>query len=155
MQQFSFLYLFEETQNTKSKTNVSLHCGTVSNSQTRWKQLQHPSIDGPRSAARVQRNTTRPWHRMQSCHLLQRGSAKRVLCWVKYVKKKEIQKTIPYDFTYMWNLKNKMNKWNRNRLIDTKNILTFARWKGGWRDGWKGQRDWEVQIGTLRIVMGM
>ena len=54
------VYLFEETQNTKSKTNVSLHCGTVSNSQTRWKQLQHPSIDGPRSAARVQRNTTRP-----------------------------------------------------------------------------------------------
>ena len=37
-----------------------VHCGTVSNSQTRWKQLQHPSIDGPRSAARVQRNTTRP-----------------------------------------------------------------------------------------------
>ena len=26
-----------------------------------------------------------------------------------------------YDFTYMWNLKNKINTQNRNRLIDTEN----------------------------------
>ena len=32
------------------------------------------------------------------------------------------QRQIPYDFTYMWNLKNTTNeqtKQNRNRLIDT------------------------------------
>ena len=28
--------------------------------------------------------------------------------------------------------KTKMNKQNRNRFIETKNILTVARWKGGW-----------------------
>lgn len=37
---------------------------------------------------------------------------------------------MPDDFTNMWNLKNKMNKHNRNRLIDTKNILTVPRWEG-------------------------
>ena len=41
------------------------------------------------------------------------------------------ERQMPYDFIYMWNLKNKiMNKWSRNILIDTKNILMVARWEG-------------------------
>ena len=32
-----------------------------------------------------------------------------------------------------------MNKLNRNRFIDTENILTAARWEGDWRMGEKGE----------------
>ena len=32
-----------------------------------------------------------------------------------------------------------MKKQNRNRLIDTENILMVARWSGGWRMGKKGE----------------
>ena len=39
----------------------------------------------------------------------------------------------------MWNLKNKINKENINRLIDTQNILPVAKWKKGWRRGEKGK----------------
>ena len=39
----------------------------------------------------------------------------------------------PYDFTHMWNPKNKqMNKQNNNKLIDKENILGVTR----------GERDW-------------
>ena len=27
------------------------------------------------------------------------------------------------------------NKQNRNRIVDTNNVLTVARWERGWRDG--------------------
>ena len=42
-----------------------------------------------------------------------------------------------YDFTYMWNLseKNKLNKQNRNKLIDTENRLTAVRGEGDWGAG--------------------
>ena len=49
------------------------------------------------------------------------------------------EKQIPYDFTYMWKLKNKtkeQTEQNRNRLIDTENKLVVAR--GGWA-GAEGQ----------------
>ena len=36
---------------------------------------------------------------------------------------------IPYEFTYMCNLKNKINK--MERLIDTENTLEVAREEGG------------------------
>ena len=39
----------------------------------------------------------------------------------------EKERQVPYDFTYMWNLKHKTNeqiKQNRNNLIDTENRLT-------------------------------
>ena len=39
---------------------------------------------------------------------------------------------MPYDFTYTWNLRNKIN--DRNRLTDTENILKVARYKGSWGD---------------------
>ena len=42
------------------------------------------------------------------------------------------ERKIPYDFTYMWNLKNKiMNKQNGNRLIDAGNKLMVAKTRGG------------------------
>ena len=34
---------------------------------------------------------------------------------------------IPYDFTYMWNLMGKINKQNRNRLVDRENRVTAVR----------------------------
>ena len=38
---------------------------------------------------------------------------------------------MPYDFTYMQNLENKINKQNRNRLIYTENRLMVVRREGG------------------------
>ena len=44
----------------------------------------------------------------------------------------------------MWNLKNKIDNNNndddRNKLIDTENILSATRWEGDWGDSEKGQR---------------
>ena len=39
----------------------------------------------------------------------------------KWSKSDRERKQMPYDFIYMWNLKNKINKQNRNKLIDTEN----------------------------------
>ena len=43
--------------------------------------------------------------------------------------KSDRERQIPYDFTYAWNLKNKINKQNRNRLIDAENKLRVAWWE--------------------------
>ena len=43
------------------------------------------------------------------------------------------ERQMPYDFTYMWSLKNKINK--TNKFIDTENILMVDRWEGGWGMG--------------------
>ena len=32
----------------------------------------------------------------------------------------------------MWNLKNKINKQGRNKLVDTENKLVAAGWEGAW-----------------------
>ena len=37
-------------------------------------------------------------------------------------------------------LKDKINKQNRNRIIDTENVLTAVRWVGGWLKKVKGLR---------------
>lgn len=45
-----------------------------------------------------------------------------------------------YDFTYMWNLRSKINEQteqNRNKLIDTKNKLIVARGEKG-----RGRAKW-------------
>ena len=42
------------------------------------------------------------------------------------------ERQIPYDFTYMWNLKNRTNEQTKqNRLIDKENKLVVARGRGG------------------------
>ena len=41
----------------------------------------------------------------------------------------DTERQIPYDFTYMWSLKNK-NKQNRNRLIDAENNFGCQRGRG-------------------------
>ena len=46
--------------------------------------------------------------------------------WSKSVRKKQI----PYYFIYMWNLKNDINKQNKNWFIDTENRLTSGRGEG-------------------------
>ena len=50
---------------------------------------------------------------------------------VKYGRERQM----PYDFTYMWNLKNNINKQNRNILIDTESRLKFANGERGWETG--------------------
>ena len=40
--------------------------------------------------------------------------------WNKPVRERQI----PYDLTYMWNPMNKINKQNRNRLLNTENKLS-------------------------------
>ena len=40
------------------------------------------------------------------------------------------ERKTPYDFTYLWNLKNNINKQNRSRLIATENRLTVFRGEG-------------------------
>ena len=46
-----------------------------------------------------------------------------------YAKKNmpDRERQTPFDITYMWNLKIKINKQNRKRLIDTENRLMIAR----------------------------
>ena len=46
--------------------------------------------------------------------------------------KSERERQIPYDVTYMWNLKYDTNEllWNRNRLTDIENRLVVAKWDG-------------------------
>ena len=41
------------------------------------------------------------------------------------------QRPIPYDFTYIQNLKNKMNEQNRNTIIDTEKKQVVVREDGG------------------------
>ena len=54
--------------------------------------------------------------------------------------KSDEEEQIPYDFTYMWNLKNK-TKQNKNKLIDTENRLLVTRREGGWGEGEMGEGD--------------
>ena len=52
----------------------------------------------------------------------------------RYVKWKKPDRGRPilYDIIYMWNMKNKTNKQNRNRLIDTEDRLMDTRGKVCW-----------------------
>ena len=47
----------------------------------------------------------------------------------------QTERQMPHDFTYMWNIKNQINKQQRNRLIDAENKLMVARGEESWR-GW-------------------
>ena len=41
------------------------------------------------------------------------------------------RKTNTYDFTYMWNLKEKMSRQTRNKPLETENKLMVAKGEGG------------------------
>ena len=56
-------------------------------------------------------------------------------CKMKYIREKQV----PYDFTYMGNLKNKTNKQNRHELIDPEKKQMVARGKGVGVWGEKGE----------------
>ena len=58
-------------------------------------------------------------------------------------KKSDRERQIPYNLTYMWNLKNKTNKTkqNENRLIDTENKQVVIRKEGNGRLGKIDERD--------------
>ena len=45
----------------------------------------------------------------------------------------QTEKDMPYDITYMWNLKNNTTVQNRNRLTDVENKLVVT----------KGERRWD------------
>ena len=53
------------------------------------------------------------------------GSREYCVEWNKLDKERQML----YDFTYMWNLKNKINKQHRNELIDAENILMVVTWE--------------------------
>ena len=64
--------------------------------------------------------------------------------------KSDGEQQVPYDFTYMRNLKNKMNEQqNRNRLTNIEDMLMVAGLRGSLEDWWK---DEEIQIGGCEIV---
>ena len=44
--------------------------------------------------------------------------------------KSDIERQTSYNFTYPWNLENRINKQNRNKLIDTESILMVVRFGG-------------------------
>ena len=52
--------------------------------------------------------------------------------------KSERERQIPYDITYMWNLKirYKTYLWNKNRLTDIENRLVVAKGEGRVGEGW-------------------
>ena len=55
----------------------------------------------------------------------------------------------------MWNLRDKINKQNKNKLTDTENKLMAARWEGdmGW---WKkGERIKMYRLPDIKTVVGM
>ena len=58
-------------------------------------------------------------------------------------------------FIYMWNLKNKVNKWNRNTLIDTEDKLIVARWEGIWGLGEKGEGIKEYKLAITNSPGGV
>ena len=57
------------------------------------------------------------------------------------------ERQIPYDFTYMWNLKNKINEQSKNKL-------RYREQTGGCQTGGGLGKKGEVQIGGYKIVMG-
>ena len=50
----------------------------------------------------------------------------------------------------MWNLKNKINKQNRNKITDTVNILMIDRWKVG--VGGIGEKEEEIKKYELVVT---
>ena len=63
------------------------------------------------------------------------------------------ERQMPHDLTYMWNLKNKISIQNRNKLIDTQNILMVSRWEG--IEGMSKKRKKLRKIVSYKIVMGI
>lgn len=57
---------------------------------------------------------------------------------------REIQR--PHDFTYVWNLKNKVNEQTKKKLIDTEDKLVVTRWRKDWGKGEK------IQIAVIKII---
>ena len=53
--------------------------------------------------------------------------------------KSDRERQIPYIFTYMWNLKNKVHRQNRNKPMDTENRLKVADWRRCGGLGEKGE----------------
>lgn len=45
--------------------------------------------------------------------------------------KTDRERRMPYGFIYMWNLRNKIDKQDRNKVIDSENILRGTGWDGG------------------------
>ena len=58
--------------------------------------------------------------------------------------KSDRERQTPFDLTYMWNLKNKMNKQNKHGLIDTEN-----KW---WLPDERGVGSWVKKVKELRSI---
>ena len=66
-----------------------------------------------------------------------------------YHTKLERERQIPYDITYMWNLKYDTNEptYVRNRLSDIESRPVVAKGEGG-----GGRMDWEVGISRCKLL---
>ena len=65
------------------------------------------------------------------------------------------ERQIPYDFTYLWNLKNNEGEQTKQEWTHRHREQTDSCQRGGKLGDWaKGWRDWEVQIGSYKMVMG-
>ena len=61
-------------------------------------------------------------------------------------------------FTYMWNLKNKINSNNNksgNKFIDTESILRDTRREGHWGEKKAKRMRRAVQVGSCKVDVGM
>ena len=121
----------------------------------KWKQPKCPSIDEwiKKKCYIIQWNIThrKEWN-LAICYNMD-GTRGHYAKW----NKSDRGRQTPFDFTYMWNLKNKtkqMNKWNRNNLISTEKILIVARWEGGRWMGQKGEGIKMCKLPVIKIFMG-
>ena len=65
------------------------------------------------------------------------------------------ERNLPYDFTYMWNLKYRINKQTKPKQTHRYREQTDGCQRGGfWGTGWKKCWDLEIQICSHKIATG-
>ena len=128
-------YTHKVTQNTNSEeyTYLSVHCNIIYHCQD-MEATQMPFIQWlDKKVVRYAHTHThdgiflsnkKDWN-LNICNSMD-GPRGYYAKWNKLFRERQI----PYDLTYMWTLKNSINKQNRNRPIDTENMLMVVRGKG-------------------------
>ena len=79
---------------------------------------------------------------------------KKILSFVKFYAEIELEKVrerkMPYDFTYIWSIKNNINEQTKQKQIHK--YSDKDQWLGDWVKKW---RDCEVDTGIYQVVPGM
>ena len=136
-QWFHFWYISEGTQNTNSKEYMHryVHCSVIYKSQAM--EATHVSLNKwveKEVVVHIYNEillSHKKWN-LTICHSMD-GPRGYYAKWNKSVRERQIL----YDFTYICNLKNKINEQNWNRLIDAETRLMIARGEGVWGTEWK------------------